>query len=132
MRVHVDQGRPDVMGCEINGGQLGRCRRTCWFDRSDPLIVDEEVDKCRAVAINSGFRPAGQEADRNASLPDPIALRFWHLERLEQVHSTRCSPSRVRWRSYNPAPKSIEQQILATEGLTGTPPFDESANQRDI
>ena len=40
--------------------------------------------------INCGFRPAGQEADRNASLLDPIALHFWHLERLEQVHITRC------------------------------------------
>jgi hypothetical protein len=128
MRVHVDEGRPDVVRFEINGGGVGGCRRACRFDRSDPLIVDEEVDKCRVVAINSGFRPAGQEADRNASLPDPIALRFWHLERFEQVHRTRCSPSRGRWRSYNPAPKSIDQQMLATEGLTGTPPFDESAN----
>ena len=68
-----------------------------------------------------------QEADRNASLPDPIALHFWHLERLEQVHSTLCSPSRVRWR-YNPAPKSTYQLMLATEGLTGPSPFDESAN----
>ena len=74
------------------------------------------------------FSAAGQEADRNASLPDPIALRFWHLERFEQVHSTRCSPSRGRRRSYNPAQKSIDQQMLATEGLTGTLPFDESAN----
>jgi hypothetical protein len=29
---------------------------------------------------------------------------------------------------YNPAPKSIEQRMLATEGLTGTPSFEESAN----
>jgi len=107
---------------EINGGQVGGCRRACRFDRSDPLIVDEEVDKCCAVAVNSRFRRAGQETDRDASPPDPIALRLWHLECLEQVHGPRCSPSRVRWRSYNPAPKSIDQQMLATEGLIGTPP----------
>src|SRR5580704_4819108 len=128
MRVHFYYVRPHVVRLEINGRQVGGCRHPCWFDRSDLLIVNEEVDKCSAVAINSGFRPAGQEADRNASLPDPIALRFWHLERLEQVHRTRCSPSQGRWRSYNPAPKSIDQQMLETEGLTGTPPFDESAN----
>src|SRR5580692_6987343 len=112
------------MRFEINGRQVGGSRHPCWFDRSDPLIVNEEVDKCSAVAINSGFRPAGQEADRNASLPDPIALHFRHLERLEQVHSTRCSPSWVRWRSYNPAPKSIEQWMLATEVVLAFAPVD--------
>jgi hypothetical protein len=36
------------------------------FDRRDPFIVDEEVDKRRAVAIKSRLGPTGQEADRNA------------------------------------------------------------------
>ena len=59
------------------------------------------------------FSAAGQEAGRNASLPDPIAPHFWHLERLEQVHGNPVLTISRRWRSYNPVPKSLDQQMLA-------------------
>src|ERR1700758_477004 len=86
MRVHVDEGRPDVTRFKINCRHVGGCRRAYRFDRCNLIIVDEEVDKCRAVAIESCFNAAGQEADRNAGLLDPIALRFWYLERPERIH----------------------------------------------
>jgi hypothetical protein len=60
MRVHVDEGRPDVVRFEINCGQVGGCRCPCRFNRSDPLIVDEEVDKCSAVAT-AVFGPPGKK-----------------------------------------------------------------------
>ena len=43
MRVHVDEGRPDVVRFEINGGKVGGCRRACRLNRSDPLILDQKV-----------------------------------------------------------------------------------------
>jgi hypothetical protein len=36
---------------EINGRQTSECRPACRLDRRDPVIVDEEVDKRRVVAI---------------------------------------------------------------------------------
>jgi hypothetical protein len=38
---------------EINGRQTSECRPACRLDRRDPVIVDEQVDKRRAVAIES-------------------------------------------------------------------------------
>jgi hypothetical protein len=90
----------------------------CRLDRRDPVIVDEAVDKRRAVAIDS-LRPVGQEADRNAGLPDAITPCFWYLERLERIHSARCLLSQVRWYPTMLRPKSIDQQMLATKGLVG-------------
>src|SRR5947209_7304620 len=43
MRVHVDEGRPDVTRSEINGRQTGACRPACRLNRRDLVIVDEEV-----------------------------------------------------------------------------------------
>jgi hypothetical protein len=74
MDVHADEGRPHVTRSEIKGRQTSECRPACRLDRRDPFIVDEAVDKRRAVAIESRLRPVGQEADRNAGLPDGIRL----------------------------------------------------------
>src|SRR4051794_10536773 len=101
MRVHIDKGRPDMTGSEINCWRTGACRSACRLDCRDPVIVDEKVDKCRSVAIKSCPRPVGQEAGRNAGLSDPITLCFWHLERLEWVHSARWSLARDPLTSYN-------------------------------
>jgi hypothetical protein len=65
MGVHADEGRPHMARSEINGRQTSECRSACRLDRREPVIVDEEVDKRRAVAIESRLRPVGQEADRN-------------------------------------------------------------------
>ena len=118
MRMHVDQGRPDMTRSDINGRQAGECGPVCRLDRRDPVIVDEEVDKRRAVAIESRPWPVGQEAGRNAGLPDAITLCFWYLERLERVHSAwrHCLGSAGILQRYA---KSIAQQMLATKGLTG-------------
>jgi hypothetical protein len=59
MRVHIDEGRPDVTRFEINCRQVRGCRRACRFDRGDQVIVDEDVDKCRAVTIKSCLGPTG-------------------------------------------------------------------------
>jgi len=59
MRVHVDKGRPDVTRFQINGWQVGGCRPACRINRSDPVLVDEQVDQCRAVTINILLRSDG-------------------------------------------------------------------------
>jgi hypothetical protein len=66
MDVHADEGRPHMTRSEINGPQTSECRPACRLDRGDPVIVDEAVDKRRAVVIESRLRPVGQKADRNA------------------------------------------------------------------
>jgi hypothetical protein len=104
---------------EINGPQTSECRPACRLDRGDPVIVDEAVDKRRAVAIESRLRPVGQEADRNAGLPEAITPCFWYLERIERIHSARWPLSQVRWYPKMLRPKSIDQQMLATKGLAG-------------
>jgi hypothetical protein len=53
MDVHADEGRPHVTRSEIKGRQTSECRPACRLDRRDPFIVDEAVDKRRAVAIES-------------------------------------------------------------------------------
>jgi hypothetical protein len=53
MDVHADEGRPHMTRSEINGPQTSECRPACRLDRGDPVIVDEAVDKRRAVAIES-------------------------------------------------------------------------------
>jgi len=53
MGVHADEGRPHMTRSEINGWQTSECCPACRLDRHDPVIVDEEVDNRRAVAIES-------------------------------------------------------------------------------
>ena len=65
------------------------------------------------------LRPVGQEADRNAGLPEAITPCFWYLERIERIHSARWPLSQVRWYPKMLRPKSIDQQMLATKGLAG-------------
>jgi hypothetical protein len=67
---------------------------------------------------------------RTAALPAriPNSAALLALGRREQVHSTSAHRLGFGWRSYNPAPKSMHQQMLATKGLTVPPPFDESVN----
>jgi hypothetical protein len=59
MRVHIDEGRPDVTRFEINCRQGDGYRPDCRFDRGDQVIVDEDVNKCRAVTIKSCLAPVG-------------------------------------------------------------------------
>jgi len=61
MRVHIDEGRPDVVRFEINGGKVGGCRRACRLNRSDPLILDQKVKiaamSSRTAALRSPITP---------------------------------------------------------------------------
>ena len=77
------------------------------------VIVDEEIDKCRTVAIKICLWPIGQEADRNAGLPNAITLRFGYLKRLERVHSARWSLSWVRW--YSTTARLLGKRMVAAD-----------------